>query len=129
MYTVRFQHDADHTLETPHGTPLPGTPEEYAGYEFMRDGRPVPYEEYCRTWGDPDRHVVLGAVLERHAPCCEHCGHAPAPEHAASLWGIDFMDTDPEAFVPLDRPLPVDSPEIVGYLREVVDDLVQEAEA
>lgn len=129
MYTVRFERDEYATLETPHGTPLPGTAEEYAGHEIMEHGRAVPYEEYCRTWGNPDRHVVLEAVLERHAPCCETCGHAPRPEVVEILGHVDFMDTDPEAAVPLGTPLAVDSPEIVGYLREVVDDLVREAES
>lgn len=47
------------------------------------------YEEYCKYFGNPDRHVVLSVVLEQQ--CDMEHWHT-----AASVCGIDFMDDSPE---------------------------------
>jgi hypothetical protein len=50
----------------------------------------VPYAEYLRYYGDPDRHVYLGCVAEA---CCACCGSWTVK---GSVWGIDLMDDSPE---------------------------------
>ena len=65
------------------------TPETYQGYEVYEDGEPLSFKNYMQTYGNPERHVVLGCVIERE---CPHCGKWSGVE---SLWGIDFMDWQP----------------------------------
>lgn len=50
--------------------------------------QPIPYAEYLAYYGNPDRHVYLGCIVERECPCC----YTFKP--AGSLWHIDCMDDD-----------------------------------
>lgn len=93
MYRVRFVYDEGACFEECNGEARPLTEEEYAeDYYNDKDGNQIPYAEYLRYYGNPDRHVYLGCVVERVTvcPCCE----AQKVETAASLWGIDMMDDD-----------------------------------
>jgi len=78
---------------------LPGTEEEYAEAPIsdtsVTPHREIPYDEYCDYYGNPDRHVVLGAILEKAIPACACCGHKARVETVGSVWGIDVMDDDP----------------------------------
>jgi hypothetical protein len=97
------------------------------------DYQDVPYAEYLRYYGDPERHVYLGAIVEKRCSCC---GLWKSVE---SLWHIDMMDDDrglqqvtvgelgskqareyltPEQATALD-----------GYLGELSRELLEEAEA
>lgn len=120
MYQVKFTDDEDAALENPHGSPLPGPREEYEGHEVYQHGVPISYETYCRTSGDPDNHRVLGVRVRRICACC---GQGD-PRHEAALWNVDTLIGDPEARVPLDVWLSADDPQIIGYLRQVVDALI-----
>lgn len=141
---VRFLDDPDSecALHDPEGNPLPGPRETYERSPIHRlinpdddpatgARRPITYEEYCEYEGDPDRQVVLGAILEAQCATCRTW------HHAASLWGIDFMDDAPELRTIAWGTFPtgsggieayaIDDARITGYLREVVDELVAEA--
>lgn len=50
----------------------------------------IPYAEYLRYYGNPERHVYLGLVQETLCPCCVTW------KVTDSLWNIDFMDDSPE---------------------------------
>jgi hypothetical protein len=63
------------------------TPEKYKGNEVCIDGKPVPFEEYMQFWGDPNRHVMLLALVQRVCPTCGQW------ETIDSLGNVDFMDT------------------------------------
>lgn len=54
----------------------------------MEKGEPVPFEDYMKYWGDPNRHTVLSVLVQEE---CSHCGSWTTKE---SLWGVDFMDDD-----------------------------------
>lgn len=143
---IRFVVDDDgqRDQENLHGSPLPGPESEYTGNEVCQlidpaddpvagARRTVPYAEYCQYWGNPDRHVVLGAIVELECPCCKHWSAGP------SLWSIDFMDDSPEVtgklgvrYDELDTPkryrhyyAPEDL--MPGYLAEVASQLFEEA--
>jgi hypothetical protein len=133
-FRVKFVYDEDGSVETPHGTPLPGTREEYKGYEIMQlidpaddpqtgKRRTVPYDEYRQFWGNPDRHVIVGCIVEKR---CEACGHY---EQAESLWNIDLMDDDADYLaVTMDHwYTPDEARALVGYLGETAKELLDQA--
>jgi hypothetical protein len=117
-YRIKFTIDQDAQFEESNGEARPLTETEYADAEYNReDGSVVPYAEYLTYYGNPDRHVYLGVIVERQCECC----HAWAV--ASSLWDIDFMDDSPElASITLDawmdeataRALPGYAGDIVG---------------
>lgn len=120
-YRVRFVVDEDASFEESNGEPRPLTEAEYAEAEYMKDGIPVPYAEYLEYYGNPHRHVYIGAILERACVCCREW------VSAASLWNIDTMDDQPEAGM-IGQTFYADRfDQIPGYLREVADELVAEA--
>lgn len=49
----------------------------------------VPFDDYMTYWGNPERHVMLMALVEKE---CEHCGSWTV---VGSLGNIDFMDDQP----------------------------------
>jgi hypothetical protein len=132
-YRLKIVPDTDFEHDSPVGGPLPESEAEYAGNQIMalinkdddpKTGarRPVPYAEYCEYYGNPDRHVVVGVILQRQ---CPHCG---AWSEAGSLWGIDFMDDNPETLEPWDRWVDEATARAwPGYLREVAAELLDEA--
>ena len=65
------------------------TPEKYEGNEVFVDGRKVPFNEYMKFWGDPNRHVVLQAGVDMR---CTECGEWTV---VCNVGNVDFMDTDP----------------------------------
>ena len=113
---VRFVLDEDSSFEECNGEARPLTETEYADNQYMacpnhprskvppartENGRawcgecqakyaPIPYAEYLAYYGNPDRHVYLGCIVDRSCPTCGHF------DHAASVWGIDFMDDSRE---------------------------------
>lgn len=91
-YRVIVELDPDATIDGCDGKPLPESREVYEqNYMNDKQGKRVPYEEYVRYYGNPDRHVMLGIRVQRQ---CSECG---SWKDAESLWGIDFMDDDSDA--------------------------------
>lgn len=60
------------------------TPEKYAGNEVMRDGQPLSFDEYMRTYGDPENYVVLYVKAEQKCAQCNSWTEMDA------LYGIGF---------------------------------------
>lgn len=93
-------------------------------FTIDEDARPLTeteYADYLAYYGNPDRHVYLGAVVEE---CCDRCGQWAV---VASLWNIDLMDDDPAYLqTPLDTWIPLDAP-LTGYLAQIRDELRDEA--
>lgn len=64
------------------------TPEKYRGNEVLRDGKPIPFEEYIQHEGNPDKHICLDMLVERK---CPECG---SWEMLDACGSIDFMECD-----------------------------------
>lgn len=64
------------------------TPEKYKKAEVFINGELLSFEEYIKFYGNPERHVVLFAVVQQ---CCVVCGEW---KEVSALGNIDFMDTD-----------------------------------
>jgi hypothetical protein len=128
-YRIRFVIDPDGSFTECNGEPRPLTEEEYAGVQYMRDGKPVSYADYLAYYGNPDRHVYIGAMLERRCTCCGSWSDVD------SLWNIDCMDDNEEVRILThsDRTygavsqyymLPTELNVIPGYLRDVTRELL-----
>jgi hypothetical protein len=125
---IYFVYDDDYQHETPSGKPLPGTEVDYLcdGPYNRPDGSPLPYAEYVAYSGNPDRHIVLGAIVQTRCSCCKHWADA------GSLWGIDLMDDDPALqgihISTLNDRLPAcyELVDLTGYLAEIARDLCAE---
>jgi hypothetical protein len=109
-YRVRFVYDPDASFEESNGEARPLTEQEYKGNEYRgcpvhprkplkahgtcsvadcrRKAQDIPYDEYLAYYGNPERHVYLGCIVDRACPCCDEWSTA------GSLWSIDFMDDD-----------------------------------
>lgn len=87
-FRVRFVIDEEGRFEECNGESRPLTEDEYVGNCYMKDGKPVPYSEYLRYYGNPDRHIYLGCIVDGECPCCLTW------DEKAALWGIDVMDDD-----------------------------------
>lgn len=136
-YRIRIVPDPDGILETPDGEPLPGSRETYDQSPIYRlidpeadprtgARRRISYEEYCQVEGNPDRHVVVGVMIEQRCQCCQQW------RDVASLWNIDLYDTDPDAGYVREQPYTL--AEVATwpsrlYLRDVVADLLAEVGA
>jgi len=116
-------HDDDAEFEECNGQARPLTEAEYAEHSYQKDGRSVPYAEYLDYYGNPGRHVFIGAVLEEQCPTCGEW------HSVGSLWNIDCMDDNPEAQVIGQTFYATRFDQIPGYLREVTQELVAEAGA
>lgn len=123
-FRVRIEHDTDAVFEECNGESRPLTEDEYAENAYMRDGREIPYAEYLDYYGNPDRHVYGGVVVDTQ---CPHCGEWK--RYAASLWHIDFMDDDREAaFIGNGREYtPEQAIALPGYLGECAREVLIEA--
>ena len=113
QYRIRFIIDDQASFEESNGESRPLTRAEYAGNEYRgclehpragsrplsdtqqgigvctvcaRRIQPIPYDEYLRYYGNPDRHVYLGCEVQRQCPCCE------AWKTVGALGHIDMMD-------------------------------------
>lgn len=92
----------------------------------VRDGEKgpiIPFDEYKRTYGDPDNYVFLCAVVEMQ---CECCGEWPIRD---SLGGISFYEPAPDhwetgSFTEADV---ADMPE--GYFKETLLGMFDEAKS
>lgn len=116
-YTVEFVIDEDARFEECNGESRPLTETEYADNPYMHDGQPIPYPEYLRYYGNPDRHVYLGCVVHKVCSCC---GLSKPIE---SLWNIDTMDDSqrPRLNVKLSPDEAVALPDYMGDIaREVL---------
>lgn len=120
-YRIRFVYDEDAVFEECNGEARPLTREEYDKDYYVENGKRASYERYRAYWGNPDRHVYLGAIVDRQCPCCDTW------KTAASLWYIDVMDDQPEAQC-VDRTYTREELEAIpGYLRDVARELFDEA--
>ena len=138
-YRVRFVYDEDASFKECNGESRPLTEEEYAANYYNRSARPgetptvttsgpglvrVSYAEYLAYYGNPDRHVYIGALLDS---LCPHCGVWKLG--VESLWNIDCMDDNPEVQC-IGQTYEQDRWDAIpGYLREVANELLQEATA
>lgn len=122
-YRVKFVRDDDSQFEESNGEARPFTEAEYKGNEYQKDGKDVSYADYRAYYGNPDRHVYLGAIVEKQCACCQSW------TVAGSLWRLDFMDDSIECqTVSLDRYMaPIDALKLPGYLAEVARELLAEA--
>lgn len=110
---IRFVVDEDAEFEECNGERRPLTRREYKGNEYMRDGQPIPYDEYLQYHGNPARHVYLRSEVQRKCPCCSHWESVGGTGH------IDFMDDNPELRY-ADRWLaPEEITPAMGYLAEI----------
>jgi hypothetical protein len=128
VFRVRFEYDPDgmQALHDPQGAPLPGSRKVYEQNPITpHGGAALTYKEYCRYYGNPDRHVVLGAILEEK---CPHCGQWQGAPGMTSLWGIDCMHGDAEAGYAGVTVEAADFATLPGYLAEVVQGLLAEVE-
>lgn len=119
-YRVIFTEDLSACFEECNGESRPLTEAEYADNTYLdAAGDLVPYADYLRYYGNPDRHVYLQAHVERQCDCCG-CWK-PA---GYSLSRIDLMDDSIEfrevqflhGYTPGDFP--------PGYLTEICLDLL-----
>jgi hypothetical protein len=123
-YRVQFVIDDDARFEECNGESRPLTAAEYRENQYLRDGTPVPYAEYLRYYGNPDRHVYLACIVQKQCHCCSSW------PIVGSLCNIDNMDDSPEyRAITLDKWYAPDDPAIVGYLREVAAELIAEDNA
>lgn len=121
VYRVKFVIDDDAEFEESNGERRPLTETEYKDAQYMKDGHEVPYADYLRYYGNPDRHVYLGCIVQKQ---CPHCA---CWSDAGSLWNIDCMDDNEEyRSITLDKWYAVDDAHVVGYLREVATELISE---
>ena len=126
---ITFDYDPEPSLDGSDGKPLPESREHYEANPFIDHGpdrnriflpsRKIPYEEYLTTYGDPDRHVVLTAVVEHQCRACQEW-HV-----TGSLHDIDFMDNSPEV---LQLSIPgtyseKEAKELTGYPRDLIDEV------
>lgn len=84
---------------------------------------PVPYDEYLAYYGNPDRHIYLGCIVEKQCPCCE------AWSSVQSLWHIDFMDDD-RAYVDTQIEhwyTPAQAKALPDYVGTIANELLSEA--
>lgn len=117
-YRVKVVIDPDGQFEEANGEKRPLTEAEYAEYAY----KDTSYTEYLTYYGNPDRHVYLGVIVETQ---CESCS---SWHSAGSLWRIDVMDDTEEANFPKIECGPCDVSELPGYLRQVTNELIQEYE-
>jgi hypothetical protein len=125
QYRVRFVHDPDGVFEESNGERRALTAAEYAESPYMRDDRKtlIPYAEYLRYYGNPDRHVFLQSEVEARCPCCGEW------HYVAGTGGIDFMDDNPELDA-VDRWWMIaEIDQIPGHLRSVALEDLSEAGA
>jgi len=52
------------------GEPLPEPREFYEENAILRDGEPIPYDEYLRTFGDPDNYT--GYMVDLQERCASN---------------------------------------------------------
>lgn len=135
-YRIRFRQDCvGSSIDGCDGKPLPEAPEVYAENQCLRpDGTPIPYDEYCDYYGNPDRHVLLMADVQRKCPCCGHWtdedeGGEPLP----SVGRIDLMDDSPDLYEigswygpPWAKVAAVDAIRLPRYLAEIARELLGE---
>lgn len=123
-YRVRFSLDPDGQFEESNGESRPMTADEYRDNEYMHEGQVVPYEEYRRYYGNPDRHVFVASEVEQQCPCCG------AWTWAGGTCGIDFMD-DAQELLHLDTwftPVQILERETaLGYLYDIAMDDLRDA--
>lgn len=132
LLRMKFEDDLDYEHETPSGAPLPGSKKDYDESPIMelidpKDDpetgarRPVPYHEYVKYWGNPERHRAVIAILERQCAEC-HTWHV-----LETLGGIDLMDDHAECRA-IGRMYtgPQEFAAIPGYLGDVARELISD---
>ena len=88
-YRIRIEIDHNHVEDGCDGEPLPESPEVYAGNEYRKDGQLVPYEDYLRTFGDPNRYT--GYIVTRETQC-ECCGLWKAQESISTSLYDEYVE-------------------------------------
>lgn len=128
-YRVRFEVDPDAQFEECNGESRPLTRDEYKANVYLADNgtREIPYDEYLRYYGNPDRHVYLMSRVQRKCSCCGQWADAGGTGH------IDMMDDDP-VFAHHALGLPTgqwlteeEARQLPGYLAEVAAEDIDQA--
>lgn len=100
-YRVRIEIDFDHVEDGCDGQPLPEDEQTYSVNQVIReDGTPLPYKEYCETYGDPDRYTGYNVDLERQCICC---GEWKAVQGIATSLYLDDTEYIDEGTYALDK--------------------------
>jgi hypothetical protein len=120
-YRIRFVNDDTTVFEECNGESRPLTEAEYAENQYMKDGQPIPYDDYLAYYGNPERHVYLQSEVQKKCRCCGQW------ETVGGTGCIDFMDDAPELsatdqWIPADR-----AADLPGYLREIALEDLSEA--
>lgn len=126
LYRIGVYQDHDFVAEGCDGEPLPESPEVYADSPYCwADGSEMAYEEYLRSYGDPDKHIGAGVVIERLDD------GAVEWVRVSEVWHIDCMVDSEEA-----RVLPVDGIRWYrvtdmppGFLGDVARELLMEVQS
>jgi hypothetical protein len=159
---VRFVYDPDSSFEECNGEARPLTEAEYAENSYRgcpdhpragsrvidasispnivgcavcgrRDYAEISYAEYLAYYGNPEKHVYLGCIVEAQCPCC-----SAWTAEGSSLWGIDMMTDDPalhrvaigtlrDRVAQGEWLTPAEALALPGYLAEVARELLGEA--
>ena len=121
-YPMTYKHKEDHSWiceECGAETEWDGEGTSMSGTVVGEDGQKVSFTEYMKYWGNPDRHVVLLATVERG---CDHCG---SWVFMSSVGGIDFMDDGGDWETGTFQEDELDNlPK--GYLKELAKELIDE---
>ena len=153
-FRVRFVIDEDARFEECNGESRPLTAEGYAENSYrgcpihprskvaprrVKNGHAwcgecgtkyadLPYEEYLAYYGNPERHVYLGCIVDKRCACCGQW-----EKDAASVWSVELMDDDP-AFRRIDLShnggyvmTPDAALNLPGYLAEIAREELDEA--
>ena len=93
------------------------------GGMLLVDGKPVPFDEYKQTYGDPDRYIYLFCVVEAKCECCGHWDDAPG---MTRLYGVDFYEYGEDPWDTGTFTLQEVDDMANGHLRDTLKDLVSE---
>lgn len=98
---ITFDYDPEPDLTDPAGAPLPGSRKTYEENPITPNGGPaLTYQQYCKYYGNPDRHVVLMHTVQEQCTASyeDQYGKSHTCKHwytIDSCYGHDFMDDDP----------------------------------
>lgn len=120
-YRIRVVYDEDPDLSW-----LEKDEQEYEewGPILNNDMKPMSYEEWRETHGNPDNHINFGVIAEKQCECCGSW----VKHGMSSCWGIDYC-------VLYNKPIPepgiyysLDDLEKWGYIYEIAAECVAELE-
>lgn len=118
-YRVKFVIDEEAEFEECNGESRPLTEAEYEQNYYQKNGQKVSYADYLAYYGNPDRHIYLGIVVQKQCECCESW------KTVDSLWNVDMMDDN--VIPPLDSYMPPEQAITFEYLGDEARGMLEEA--